>query len=74
MLVYENYNRFISATDTIRTMKAHVDAMDASMTELETVTGALPPPASSSTRGSQFLSDICEQTHFHCITANKAAP
>ena len=41
MLVYENYNRFISATDTIRTMKSNVDGMDTSMQELETVTGCL---------------------------------
>lgn len=40
MLVYENYNRFISATDTIRTMKSNVDGMDASMQELGEVTGA----------------------------------
>lgn len=39
MLVYENYNRFISATDTIRTMKSNVDGMDSSMQELEKVTG-----------------------------------
>jgi hypothetical protein len=42
MLVYENYNRFISATDTIRTMKANVDGMDASMQQLHSVTGARP--------------------------------
>ena len=41
MLVYENYNRFISATDTIRTMKSNVDGMDSSMQELEKVTGRL---------------------------------
>lgn len=28
MLVYENYNKFIAATDTIHKMKAHVDTMD----------------------------------------------
>ena len=39
MLVYENYNRFISATDTLRTMKSNVDGMDASMQQLHTVTG-----------------------------------
>ena len=43
MLVYENYNRFISATDTIRTMKSNVDGMDSSMQELEKVTGRLLP-------------------------------
>ncbi len=39
MLVYENYNRFISATDTVRTMKSNVDGMDSSMQDLEKVTG-----------------------------------
>lgn len=41
MLVYENYNRFISATDTVRTMKSNVDGMDTSMQDLEQVTGSL---------------------------------
>ena len=31
-LVYENYSKFISATDTIRKMKVNVDSME---TELE---------------------------------------
>ena len=44
MLVYENYNRFICATDTIRTMKSNVDNMDASMQQLHSVTGAHPLP------------------------------
>ena len=39
MLVYENYNKFISATDTIRSMKANVDGMDATMQELRTRLG-----------------------------------
>ena len=39
MLVYENYNKFISATDTIRSMKSNVDGMDANMQELHTVIG-----------------------------------
>ncbi len=41
MLVYENYNRFISATDTVRTMKSNVDGMDNSMQDLEQVTGTI---------------------------------
>jgi hypothetical protein len=44
MLVYENYNRFISATDTIRTMKSNVDGMDERMQELEKVTGVSTGP------------------------------
>ena len=39
MLVYENYNKFISATDTIRSMKSNVDGMDTNMHELKTVIG-----------------------------------
>ena len=31
MLVYENYNKFISATETIKRMKNNVDAMDSDM-------------------------------------------
>lgn len=31
MLVYENYNKFISATETIKRMKINVDVMDADM-------------------------------------------
>ena len=40
MLVYENYNKFISATDTIRSMKSNVDGMDATMQELRQRLGA----------------------------------
>ncbi len=47
MLVYENYNRFISATDTVRTMKSNVDGMDSSMQDLEKVTGTLHPSTST---------------------------
>eukprot|EP00698_Gefionella_okellyi_P016247 TRINITY_DN4647_c0_g1_i1.p1 TRINITY_DN4647_c0_g1~~TRINITY_DN4647_c0_g1_i1.p1 ORF type:complete len:777 (-),score=163.18 TRINITY_DN4647_c0_g1_i1:1697-4027(-) len=34
MLVYENYNKFISATDTIRKMKGNVQSMEQQMTTL----------------------------------------
>ena len=40
MLVYENYNKFISATDTIRSMKVNVEGMDAGMQDLRTRLGA----------------------------------
>ena len=33
-LVYENYNKFISATDTIRKMKSNVENMEEEMTKL----------------------------------------
>ncbi len=44
MLVYENYNKFISATDIIRSMKSNVDGMDATMQELRSRLGAAEPP------------------------------
>lgn len=34
-LVYENYNKFIAATDTIRAMKTNVDGMEADMERLK---------------------------------------
>jgi hypothetical protein len=34
-LVYENYNKFISATDTIKQMKSNVDHLDTEMAALE---------------------------------------
>eukprot|EP00042_Codosiga_hollandica_P040062 m.341346 g.341346 ORF g.341346 m.341346 type:complete len:1284 (-) comp55763_c0_seq1:77-3928(-) len=34
-LVYENYNKFISATDTIRTMKSQLDSMTTTMKSLD---------------------------------------
>merc|ERR1740124_227044 len=36
MLVYENYSKFISATDTIRLMKTEVETMEEEMTKLLT--------------------------------------
>ncbi|KAL0480923.1 vacuolar protein sorting protein VPS51 [Acrasis kona] len=34
MLVYENYNKFITATDTIKKMKKHVEGMEGEMKDL----------------------------------------
>jgi hypothetical protein len=39
-LVYENYNKFIAATDTIRAMKENVDSMEADMDKLKCNMGA----------------------------------
>lgn len=33
--MYENYNKFIAATDIIRAMKSNVDGMDATMVDLK---------------------------------------
>jgi hypothetical protein len=38
-LVYENYNKFITATDTIRTLKVNVDGMESSMDQLKGIMG-----------------------------------
>ncbi|CAM9971339.1 unnamed protein product, partial [Ectocarpus sp. 13 AM-2016] len=35
MLVYENYNKFISATDTIRKMAQNVEGMETEMSDLK---------------------------------------
>jgi len=40
-LVYENYNKFISATDTIQQMKTHIIDMDAKMKELQNKIGSI---------------------------------
>ena len=42
-LVYENYNKFISATDTIRSMKSNVGSMDTSMLSLKEMIGEHTP-------------------------------
>ena len=42
-LVYENYNKFISATDTIRAMKSNVDGMGTEMDKLSNIIGELLP-------------------------------
>ena len=43
MLVYENYNKFISATDTIRQMKQRVEEMEVSASRTPTRTPSLTP-------------------------------
>ena len=35
MLVYENYSKFITATDTIRRMKGNVESMGGRVEELQ---------------------------------------
>jgi hypothetical protein len=39
MLVYENYNKFISATDTIRSMRSKVDGMESKMADVKVSIG-----------------------------------
>lgn len=38
-LVYENYNKFIAATDTIRVMKTSIDQVTPEMEKLSSITG-----------------------------------
>jgi len=47
MLVYENYNKFISATDTIRKMKHRVEEMEFQMVELEQNMGTISTASES---------------------------
>ena len=44
MLVYENYSKFITATDTIRRMKDNVEEMGGRMQDLQARHGARPAP------------------------------
>ena len=39
LLVYENYSKFITATDTVKAMKCNVERMDSRMTDLQSLIG-----------------------------------
>lgn len=52
--VYENYNRFITATDTIRELKTNIDAASPSMTQLQDTSGAWTYRADSPTHAEQI--------------------
>ena len=65
MLVYENYNKFISATDTIRSMKSNVDGMDSNMSELKTVIGTAVLAAATAHLKSDKLTAMPVQTVLH---------
>jgi hypothetical protein len=43
MLVYENYNKFITATDTIKLMSASMEGMDSRMDQLNALIGGWAP-------------------------------
>ncbi len=45
MLVYENYNKFISTTDTIQDMKTKVDGMEGDLGRLTTAVSEITGPA-----------------------------
>lgn len=46
-LVYDNYNKFITATDMIRAMKGNVESMDGAMADLQSTMAALSGRCSS---------------------------
>lgn len=52
MLVYENYNKFISATDTIRKMAQNVEGMETEMTDLKSSMDSI---SNSSAKVNDFL-------------------
>ena len=58
MLVYENYNKFISATETIKRMKTNVEAMD---DDMEAVTSKMGTIMTTTTRLDSTLND--KRTH-----------
>ncbi len=39
LLVYENYSKFIVATDTVKAMRRNVESMDTRMTDLQGLIG-----------------------------------
>lgn len=49
-LVYENYNKFIAATDTIRAMKVNVDGMESTMSDLRSNMGEHCAPSQVTNR------------------------
>ncbi len=40
-LVYDNYNKFISATDTVKSVKKKIDAMEEELSKLKTSVGRI---------------------------------
>lgn len=56
MLVYENYNKFISATDTIRKMAQNVEGMETEMADLKS---SMDPISESSAKINASLKGTC---------------
>jgi hypothetical protein len=63
-LVYENYNKFIAATDTIRAMKSTVDGMQADMDQLG---GSMGAAGSVATAGERAATR-CHTTNSRAVT------
>ncbi|KAG2450988.1 hypothetical protein HYH02_004260 [Chlamydomonas schloesseri] len=62
-LVYENYNKFITATDTIRTMKSSVDNMETDMQRLEQTAGVVAEKSLSVSNKLQQRRESMEQLY-----------
>ncbi|PNH08814.1 Vacuolar protein sorting-associated protein 51 [Tetrabaena socialis] len=62
-LVYENYNKFITATDTIRTMKSSVDAMESEMQRLQETAGIVAEKSLSVSNKLQQRRESMEQLY-----------
>lgn len=65
MLVYENYNKFISATDTIRKMAQNVEEMETEMTDLKSSMGRI---SESSAKVNSALAGEIFRCVLVCIT------
>lgn len=59
MLVYENYNKFVTATDTIKVMNSSMGGMDASMTQLKQLIGEAGGQGSEGERRGGPAMDAC---------------
>lgn len=62
-LVYENYNKFIAATDTIRTMKTNVDGMGTDMEKLKSIIDNVSDRSNSVNLKLQRRRDHIEELH-----------
>jgi Vps51/Vps67 len=63
-LVYENYDRFIMATDTIRDMRGRVDALEADMARLQTDMGERNTAHRvAAPHGSTDCDGVCDTLH-----------
>ncbi|KAG2495102.1 hypothetical protein HYH03_006712 [Edaphochlamys debaryana] len=62
-LVYENYNKFITATDTIRTMKSSIDNMEGEMQRLQDMSGIVAEKSLSVSNKLQQRRESMEQLY-----------
>ena len=73
-LVYENYNKFVTATDTIKLMSASMEGMDKNMGSLRTLIGGwvgLGPGLAQAGAGAAAASRPCMHHHHHPATQTR---